>query len=260
MSHYALIKLFLTQELVHQHKQDLLGRLWLLIQPVVYIFIFMTIFSQIMGMKLNIALDSQLPATYAYSIYLICGLLAWQLFANTLQQMTSVYQAKSSIIRKLPISIRWFPLYIPLVESMSYIIAMFLFTLYLIVLGQYPTWQHLWILPIIVLLMLLGYSLGLISATLTVFVPDIRRAISLLLQLMFWGTPIVYISSILPDWANLMVSLNPVYWGIENLQHIYLAQPVNVDKLAALAMVDVALLVSAIWLSKRLEADVRDLL
>jgi lipopolysaccharide transport system permease protein len=137
---------------------------------------------------------------------------------------------------------------------------MTLFMLYLVVLEQYPTWQHMWVLPIIFLLTLLGYASGLIVATLTVFVPDIRRAISLLLQLMFWGTPIVYVSSILPNWANIIVSLNPVYWGIDNLQRIFLLQPVDTEKLIALIGIDIAVLVSAIWLNKRLEADVRDLL
>lgn len=261
MSHStSIVLLFIKQELVWQHKGELLGKLWLLLQPMVYIFIFMTIFSQIMGAKLAVSIETELPTNYAYSIYLVSGLLAWQLFANTLQQFAGVYQQKASIIRKVPVSLRWLPLYIPFAELASYIIVMVLFSVYLFVLGQTPSWQHLWLFPIIGLLLGLAYALGLIVASLSVFIPDIRRAVSLLLQVMFWGTPIVYVAHILPEWALPWVMVNPVYWGIENIQQIYLHQPLYTLQLWTLLALDVLLLLIAFWLSRRLENDIRDLL
>lgn len=256
----ALLALFLRQELLWQHKGELLGKLWLLLQPMAYIFIFMTIFSQIMGMKLTMAINANLPATYAYSIYLVSGLLAWQLFANSLQHMAGVYQQKAAIIRKVPVSLRWLPLYVPLAELLPYTIGMILFSVYLLALGYPPGWQHLWLFPIIGLLLLLSYAMGLIFASLSVFIPDIRRALSLLLQLTFWGTPIVYVANILPEWAGLLVAINPVYWGIEALQSIYLQQPIPYQQLIWLALLDLLLLVFALWLNRRLESDIRDLL
>lgn len=256
----ALVWLFVRQEIVFQHKNELLGRLWLLLQPLVYIFIFMTIFSQIMGMKLAMSLSGTLPNEYAYSIYLVSGLLAWQLFANILQSLSGVYQQKASIIRKIPVSLTWLPVYLPLVELVPYLIGMLLFSLYLLFLGQLPTWQHLWLLPIVVLLLMLSYSLGLIVAVISVFIPDVRRAMTLFIQLMFWGTPIVYVAQILPEWAMWLITLNPAYWAIENIQAIYLQYSMPLVKLGYLLLVDVVLLAIAIRLVKRLEADVRDLL
>lgn len=256
----SLTALFLRQELVLQHKGELLGKLWLLLQPAVYIFIFMTIFSQVMGAKLAVSFETDLPASYAYSIYLVSGLLAWQLFANTVQQMGGVYQQKSTIVRKVPVSLTWLPLYIPLTELITYAIVMGLFTAYLLVIGQMPSWQHLWVMPIIALLMILAYSIGLIVASISVFIPDIRRAVSLLLQVMFWGTPIVYVAQILPDWASSVILLNPVYWGVENIQQIYLHQPLYTKQLWGLLLLDTLLVMVALWLAKRLETDIRDLL
>jgi lipopolysaccharide transport system permease protein len=220
----------------------------------------MTIFSQIMGMKLNMTLITNLPATYAYSIYLVSGLLAWQLFANTLQNMTSVYQTKAVMIRKLPLSLTWLPLYIPITELVPYVVSMLLFTIYLLFLGQYPTWQHLWAIPILLSLICFAYALGLIAATLTVFVPDVRRAVALLLQLLFWGTPIVYVVNILPNWAGWIINLNPVYWGVANMQRIYLGTTIDINTLCYLVLLDGVLFLLAYWLGKHLESDIRDLI
>lgn len=256
----ALLLLFLRQELLWQHKGELLGKLWLVLQPMVYIFIFMTIFSKIMGLKLTMTLQADLPVTYAYSIYLVSGLLAWQLFANSLQSMAGVYQQKAAIIRKVPVSLRWLPIYIPLAELLPYTIGMLLFSVYLWVLGYPPRWEHLWIVVIIGLLLLAAYASGLIFASISVFIPDVRRALGLLLQLAFWATPIVYVPTILPDWAHSLIALNPIYWGIEALHNIFLQQPIDYASLVKLAVLDLVLLAIGVWLNRRLEADIRDLL
>lgn len=256
---WSLIGLFLRQELIYQHKRELLGRLWLLIQPLVYIVIFMTIFSQLMGAKLVMRVPTSLPESYAYSIYLVSGLLAWQFFTNSVHALASVYQQKSALIRKVPISLAWFPLYIPIVELVSYVIAMLLFNGYLLFLGQVHLWQQLWLLPFMALLFVFAYAVGIIVALLTSFIPDVKRLVSLLLQLLFWATPIVYIVDILPTWAQPIVQLNPIYWLLENIQAIYLStafQPMNLVKFSLLTLVMVGL---AAWLMRRLASDVRDL-
>jgi lipopolysaccharide transport system permease protein len=255
----SVILLFLRQELVWQHKGEMLGKLWLVLQPLTYIFIFMTIFSRIMGAKLSLRIDSALPAAYAYSIYLVSGLLAWQMFANTLQGMADVYQQKASIIRKVPMPLRWMPLYVPIRELITYAISLILFLLYLLALHYAFSWQHLLVPVVILLLIVLAYALGLIFASISVFIPDIRRMLALLLQLAFWATPIVYVSDILPHWAGPIVTINPVYWGIGALQNIFLEQPVNYARLLWLTGLDVALVLIAFWINGRLEKDIRDL-
>lgn len=256
----SLIMLFLKQELTYQHKKELLGRLWILVQPLFYVIIFMTIFSRLMGAKLAMIYDGNLPDEYSYSVYLISGLLAWQFFANSIQSIAGVYQHKSSLIRKVPVALHWFPLYVPIVELLHYVIGMVFFSIYLLVLGVYPTSHYLWLLPIMATLFLFTYSLGLIFALLTVFVPDVRRLVGLLIQLLFWATPIVYVLFILPDWAKNLVELNPIYWALSNIQFIYLHQPINETYVLRLLGLSLLLSLIAYALVRKLESDVRDMI
>lgn len=257
---WALIWLFIKQELVYQHKRELLGRLWLFIQPMFYIFVFMTIFSQLMGAKLALVTNISLPEHYSYSIYLVSGLLAWQFFANSVNALSGVYQQKAGLIRKIPVSLTWFPIYIPFVELVAYVLAMFVFTVYLAFLLQFPTILHWLLIPLMLLLFVFTYSLGIILALLTVFIPDVKRMVSLMLQLFFWATPIVYVVDILPDWANALVSYNPIYWILSSIQSIYLYQPINIDHVVSFLGLTILLVVIAAWLMRRLKSDIRDLI
>lgn len=257
---WQLVLLFLKQELVYQHKKELLGRLWLFVQPMFYIFIFMTIFSQLMGAKLAMVSTIPLPEHYSYSIYLVSGLLAWQFFANSVNALSGVYQQKAGLIRKIPISLSWFPIYIPFVELASYLLAMLIFTIYLAFLLQFPTLSHLLLIPLLLILFIFTYSLGIIFALLTVFVPDVKRMVSLLLQLFFWATPIVYVVDILPDWAKNLVEHNPIYWILSSIQAIYLYQPIKTGHIISFLVLTLLLVLMAAWLMRRLQSDVRDLI
>lgn len=257
---WSLIWLFVKQELVYQHKRELLGRLWLFIQPMFYIFIFMTIFSQLMGAKLALVTNIALPEHYSYSIYLVSGLLAWQFFANSVNALSGVYQQKAGLIRKIPISLTWFPIYIPFVELVSYLLAMFVFTIYLAFLLQFPTLSHFLLIPLLLLLFVFTYSLGIIFALLTVFVPDVKRMVSLLLQLFFWATPIVYVVDILPNWAKSLIDFNPIYWILSSIQAIYLCQPIKIDHVVSFLVLTVLLVLMAAWLMRQLKSDIRDLI
>ena len=77
------------------------------------------------------------------------------------------------------------------------------------------------IFPIIYYLQqLLAFGLGLLSAALTVFIRDLKEVVGIIIQLWFWFTPIVYVSSILPDlvkrvmvWPGKLVA-RPFTWRI----------------------------------------------
>ena len=55
---------------------------------------------------------------------------------------------------------------------------------------------------------------------LEVFIPDIRRAVPIALQLGFWLTPIVYTPDILPDWAQPFLVFNPLAHALGAVQAI----------------------------------------
>lgn len=62
---------FAKRELKAKYIGTGLGQLWYILSPVITIFIYTVIFSNFMKMKLNLV-----ESTYAYSIYIIPGLLA----------------------------------------------------------------------------------------------------------------------------------------------------------------------------------------
>jgi lipopolysaccharide transport system permease protein len=252
----GLVLLFARQELIDRYRDNLLGVAWLVLQPLIYILIFTLIFSDIMKNRLA---DFDQP--YAYSIYLVSGLLAWMMVNNTITRLSSVYQDKSTLIKKVPISLSLMPLYIPLAELVVYLIGMLLFAIVLILIGYSFDYYWLWFPVLFLLNGVFAYAIGLFLALLSPFIPDIRTATPVLLQLFFWMTPIIYLPTLIPESFQWLIDINPFAWLVSNLQNIiFFHTSPKLSYLFSLIVLSGALLGLCRWLQIRLERDIRDLI
>lgn len=255
--HLPQILVFAKQDVLDKHRDSALGVFWLILQPLAYIIIYSVVFTNLMTAKMQ-GFEGQ---PFAYTVYLVSGLLIWLMMSNSLAQLVGVYQSKAFIIKKVPTSLSFMPLYIPLAESIIFILSMTVFALILIFMDVAFSWAWLW-LPVVWLLALIWvYPLGLILAMLGSFLPDIRTATPVALQLLFWLTPIVYLPSILPESVMAVIKLNPFAWSTQSLQNIILYQNApQMQWLIQSALLGIFLAFIARKLQNMLEKDIRDLL
>ena len=255
----ALLRHFVRQDLVDRHAASALGAGWTLLLPLANILIFTLVFSQIMGMRLQ-ALGLEYLGSYSYSVYLVVGLLAWNCFSATVARTTQLFQDKSALITRVNMPLFSLPLFIVISETVIYIISMSIFAVFLLLIDFQWSVQWLWLPVIIAVQQLLAYGLGLTFAMLSVFLRDIKEAVSVLLQLWFWMTPIVYVIAIIPEGFTALFRWNPLFHTTNALRDsLILGTTPNLPVLAGLAVSGGLLLLAAVALGRRLESDIRDL-
>ena len=89
-------------------------------------------------------------------------------------------------------------------------------------LGHFPGVQALW-LPLLMLITLsFAMSIGLLLGVLNVFMRDIGQVVPVVLQALFWLTPIVYNIRILPEHVQNIFKLNPLYPLVSSYQNVLL--------------------------------------
>ena len=90
---------------------------------------------------------------------------------------------------------------------------------------------------------------------------NMRGEDTLVLQIGFWGTPIVYPSNILPEAAETVIQFNPMLYLIE-AYHAVLAygRAPSMEVLGVFALATVALLAFAIVLFRRASPEMADVL
>ena len=225
-----------------RYRNSVLGIGWTILNPLAMIVIYTLIFSQMMQGRVP---SSQ--SSYAYSIFLMAGILPWGLFADILTRSPLMFIDNSNLIKKVSLPKLCFPLIVLGNSLLNFVIIFSLFLLALLVLGQFPGWVILAMIPVLFLQLILAFGIAICLAILNVFFRDVGQFFGIFLQFWFWLTPIVYSLQMIPQNLHLLWQCNPMFSIVVAYQDIFL-QHQWPDWLTLLPAILVAIGINAIAL------------
>ena len=192
-----------------RYAQSILGIGWAIIQPVFSMVVFTLVFGNIA--KVN---SEGVP----YAIFSFCALVPWTFFSNSLTSSSSSLITAKNLITKV-----YFPrLVIPIAPVLATLID---FSISFVILMGMMLWfgivPTVWILfvPVLVLLMILtSAGIGMWLTALAIQYRDIRYGANFFVQLLMYGSPVIYATSSVPEKYQLVYSLNPMVGVIEGFR------------------------------------------
>jgi lipopolysaccharide transport system permease protein len=179
------------------------------------IVVYTVVFSQIMRAKL-----AGVDTPFAYSIYLCAGILTWSFFSEIVGRAENIFIENANLIKKVNFPRACLPLIVTANACVNFGIIFGLFTLFLIVTGNFPGWVYVTLFPVLAIQILFSIGLGVSIGVLNVFFRDVGQLFAVVLQLWFWVTPVVYPLNILPQFVQGIVRLNPMTSIITSYQGI----------------------------------------
>jgi lipopolysaccharide transport system permease protein len=224
------------------------------VHPLAQVAIYALILSNVLAAKLP-GIDNK----YAYSIYLMSGLLAWSLFSDIVSRSLNIFIEQANLIKKLRFPRVVLPVIVlgtNLFGNLLLLLAIFAIFLFL---GHGFSLIMLWIVPLTLTLAGFSIGLGLILGVLNVFVRDLAQAVPIILQILFWFTPIVYPETIIPETYRDWLAINPLYHITSAYQAIlvYGNEPES-SQIFFIAVAASALLVVSLILFRRANNDIVD--
>src|SRR3954471_19049942 len=171
------------KELKVRYKNSALGFLWSMLNPLMYLVVFTVVF--------QIVLKAGIPY---FPVFLLSGLLAWNLFSASLAGATGAITGNASLVNKV-----WFPREIlPLASIGANLVHFFLqgmvLCIALVVFRFDVDWGYVWlIVPALIALLLLTAAFAIFLAAANVYARDIQHLLELALLAWIWMTPIIYV-------------------------------------------------------------------
>lgn len=203
------------REFQAKYAKSLLGSLWNIINPLSMIIVYTVIFSNIMRSRLP-----DIDSTFAYSIFLCSGIFTWGLFSEITTKSQSMFIDNANMLKKLIFPRICIPATIVLSSILNFAIVFSLFISFLLITNNFPGLVFISLIPLLIILILFASSLGLILGILNVFFRDIGQAFTVIITFWFWFTPIIYSSSILPNWSIPLTNVNPLKSIIVSIQNV----------------------------------------
>jgi lipopolysaccharide transport system permease protein len=238
-----LLKNLILRDLKHRYVGSIGGFLWSVIHPVVllvsYTFIFGVVFRPDMGPEFG---------TDSFAIFVLCGLLPWILFSDTIVRNCSVISDNAPLITKTIIPAEILPISITISNLIHHLIGL---AILLVVMSVFYSVQFsaLWILLYMFMLLLLAQGLGWIVAGLHVFLRDTIQALQIIMLMWFYFTPILYTMERVPENLRFFARLNPMALIVTGYRNslLHLAQPGGVQVTVVLAASIVVFIIGALF-------------
>ena len=197
-----LLYFFIWRALKLRYKQTALGVIWALLQPLVMMLV-LTFFFHRAG-KIDVG-------STPYPIFAFTGLIYWYYFSNALAQTGQSLLTNQSIISRV-----YFPRLMPTIAASA--VPLVDLVCSTVVLAGLMVWFGIYpgllgvilFLPMLLLLALFTWGVGLAIAALSVRYRDLQQAIPFFVQTLFFATPIIYPLSSVPAGIRRVFYLNPV--------------------------------------------------
>jgi lipopolysaccharide transport system permease protein len=204
-----LIYRLTVREITQRHLGTVLGALWSLITPLLMLAIYTCVFSVIL--KAGWADPSHpIEGTSAFAMVLFSGLIPFNMFAETATRSTTLILSVPSYVKKVVFPLEILPI-VTVAGALVYsFINLGILVIAIIIFLGYTS-STVYLLPLAYIpLILLCLGLTWFLSSLGVYARDIRQGIEIVVQLLFFLSPIVYPLSSVPESIRLPIQLNPL--------------------------------------------------
>ena len=208
-----LMRQLILRDFKKKYKRSVLGVVWSLLYPILMMTVMAIVFSQMFKFKVE---------GINYLVYLMSGLIMFNYFSEASNLAMSSVVANFSLINKIYIPKYIFPLSKCLFVGINFLLT--LIPLYIIIFatGTGINIYHL-LLPFAFLcLFMFTLGMGLILATISVFLRDMFYIYGIIIMTWTYLTPIMYDISLISAKLQPFFKLNPLYHYINFAREIIL--------------------------------------
>jgi ABC-type polysaccharide/polyol phosphate export permease len=200
-----LVAVLVKRELKVKYRGSVLGYLWSMLNPLLFMAIISVVFSFLMRGIEN------------YNLYVLSGILFWNMVTVSLNLGTSAVVRNSSLLQKVQVPTWIFPVVPAGLGVTNFALSLIPYTVIYVYSGRTIP-EQLWLLPVLFILTLVfvaGLSIGL--SVMNVFFRDVSHVLEPLLTLTFYATPVIYDrhASAIPDYVRELLLLNPLTHYVE---------------------------------------------
>ncbi|MFO7547443.1 MAG: ABC transporter permease [Acidimicrobiia bacterium] len=208
IAYRGLIRLLVVRDLTTRYKRSVLGVWWTLLNPLLTTAILFLVFGIVIGSRFG-------ETTEPYVLYLLSGVIMMTFFTQGFLATGTAITGASSILSKVYVPAEVFAFSTAISAAVNFLITMTALLVVQLAVGVGVPWTML-LTPVPILGMLaLVTGLGLVLASAAVYFFDVLDLTRVLVQLLYYMTPVFWTLDILPERFQPFMKANPLFAYLE---------------------------------------------
>jgi lipopolysaccharide transport system permease protein len=198
----GLVASLVARDLKARYRGSVLGFFWSFVNPLLLLLVYTFVFT--------IVLPAAHPAELQpFALFMFCGILPWTWFSSSLLESSTVLITSGNLIKKVLFPAEVLPTVTVIANFVHFALGLPVLLFFLAVEGKLA-WSALLLPAPLLVQMVLTLGMALFISALTVHFRDIQNLLTHLMQLWFFGTPVLYSFEFIPPQLRAVLRFNPM--------------------------------------------------
>jgi lipopolysaccharide transport system permease protein len=198
-SYRELLFSLTKKELKVKYRGSVLGFFWSLLNPILTMLVYTFVFSIVLRGGIE-----------QFAVFLICALLPFNFLSNSVNYGAGCIISNGNLVNKIYFPREIIPLSIVLSNLVNFFFELAALFIVLGVMG-YRFYIYLYLLPVLIFIQFfLVVGMTFLVSALNVFFRDLQHLITIIMMVWFFGTPIIYPLSMVPEKFQIFLKINPM--------------------------------------------------
>jgi ABC-2 type transport system permease protein len=187
-----------------------LGYFWTLIRPLLLFGVLYFVFTEVVRFGDDVK---------NYPVYLLAAIMLFGFFAETTSRGVNSLVERENLLRKVRFPRMVIPLSVTLNALFNLGLNLIVVLVFVLASGIEPRWAWLEMFPLIALLVVLATGVTMLLSALYVRYRDIQPIWEVALQMLFYASPVIYVTSALPDSIEQEAMASPLTAVLTQMRH-----------------------------------------
>lgn len=216
-----------------------LGYLWSLMRPLLLFGVLYFVFTEVVRFGAGVK---------HYPVYLLAAIVLFTFFSETTSRGVTSLIERETLLRKIRFPRMVVPLSVALHALFNLGLNLLVVFVFVFASGIDPRWAWLEMVPLILLLVMLSTGTTMLLSALYVRYRDVQPIWEVILQILFYASPIIYVTESFPDSIEREAMANPITAILTQMRHVLIdpAAPTAAQAIGGGARLLIPLLVIAV--------------
>lgn len=207
----SLIWQLASRDVESRYRSSVLGVGWAIALPVAMFAVYLFVFTTVLRAHWETPTGSQTEV----ALFLFSGLILFTLFSETVNRAPYLIAEAPHFVKKVVFPLEILPVValisamLPLVIGIGILLGAMLAT------GAGLPWTAIYLPLLVAPIALLALGLSWLLSAMSVYLPDLRHVVGVVVTMLMFLTPIFYPATALPPHLAWISVINPIAWTIE---------------------------------------------
>jgi ABC-type polysaccharide/polyol phosphate export permease len=177
-----------TRHLKAGHRDKVLGHLWNLLDPLMFMLVYFFVF----GVLFGLIRGSGSGRSFDFMLYILVGILVFRFVFGTASQSANAIRSNRGLIQEINFPKAIFPIAAVFARLYDFMWGMVVLVVIMLLGGYWPTVHFLWLFLLVTLMILFTVGASLIMSCLGAFFADMPNVMAVAWRLVFYTSPVFY--------------------------------------------------------------------